>query len=435
MGGRSFYYELLLDRPELVPRLASLFAASNYLSSLLASHPRLIEPLFADPNVLVLTRAELRGDLDALLEQCCEGADDVEGELCAMRLFCHRHISNVGLLDIGERIQREQAELALTEIAEVCLEQALRFGEARLRGRRPELSQGAIRFLVVGMGKLASRELTYGSDLDLIFLFDAPDSALLDAQEYCTRLAQRLISSLQTHTSEGLCYEVDSRLRPSGNQGSLVSSLASFERYHQSGAQSWERQALLRARPLAGDPELASAFAQLRLQILSRPAPQDLAGELHHVRTRMETEIARETRRRHDFKLGRGGLLDVETGVQYLQLSQAEDSGELLEVMRTEQSLDRLVEGGLLSVVARGVLGSGWDFLQRLSSRLRIVENRSMSDLDEERGDLDGLARRLGYVSEGRDSGARRALLADYRRHTDAIRQVYREILGAEVAD
>lgn len=432
VGARRFYYELLLDRPELVPRLAALFGASNHLSGYLASHPRLIEPVFDDPDRLLLSRAELEADLEGLLADAPPERDPAEHALDALRLFHHRQVINVGLLDIAQRVERAEVEGALTDIAEVCLAGALELAIDPHEGAA-HVSPDAT-FLVVGMGKLASRELGYGSDLDLVFLYDVPEEAKADVGELQNRYirrAQRLISALQTTTAEGSCYEVDARLRPSGNQGTLVTSLAGFRRHHERSA-VWERQALLRARPVAGDRALGERFVAARREILRRPLPADLASEIRHIRRRMETELARETQSRRDFKTGRGGVLDVEAVVQYLQLVHGSGHPELLEVTRLEDGLARLEAEGLLSTLAARALRDGWDFLQRLGSRLRILENRSISDLDEQRGDLDGLARRMGYPETGRDAGPRRALLSDYARHTEAIRAVYLETLGEE---
>ncbi len=436
LGGRRFYYELLLDRPELVPRLAALFAGSRFLSAYLASHPRLIEPVFENPERLLLSRAELGADLAALrTELTASREDDVQAELDALRRFHHRQVVNVGLLDVAERVGRAEVEGALGEIAEVTLEGALdlaRREQERVRGVPEAVADAG--FLVVGMGKLASGELSYGSDLDLIFLYDLPDAEpgrVAEAQDHFARLAQRLISVLQTPTAEGTCYEIDPRLRPSGRQGSLVTSLASFRRYHESEAQVWERQVLLRARPVAGDAEVGRAFEEARREILGRPLPDGAAAEIHRIRLRMETEIAEEGGGRRDLKTGRGGLLDVENAVQYLQLRHGAEHPELLEVARVEVQIERLHRLGRLSDEQARALGDGWEFLQRLASRLRIVENRSISELDAERGDLDGLALRLGYPGGGRESGPRRALLRDYARHTEAIRRAYRAILEA----
>ncbi len=436
LGGRRFYYELLLDRPELVPRLAALFASSRFLSAYLASHPRLIEPVFANPDRLLLSRAELEADLAAIRAAQHDGGedtDDFQAELDALRLFHHRQIMNVGLLDVGEHVGRAAAEGALSEIAEVTLEHAL--GLARREQQRIRPPQAAVAeagFLVVGMGKLASRELSYGSDLDLVFFYDLPEQdpvAVAEAQDHFARLAQRLISVIHTPTGEGSCYEIDARLRPSGRQGSLVTSLAAFRRYHEREAQIWERQVLLRARAVAGHAELAATFEAARREILAQPLPEDAAEQIHHIRLRMETELAAETRGRRDLKTGRGGLLDVENAVQFLQLRWGGEHVSLLDVERIEVQIERLQKLGRLPDPQAEALREGWEFLQRLASRLRIVENRSMSELDEERGDLDGLALRLGYPGGGRESGPRRALLRDYAHHTEAIRRAYLEIL------
>jgi glutamate-ammonia-ligase adenylyltransferase len=153
---------------------------------------------------------------------------------------------------------------------------------------------------------------------------------------------------------------------------------------------------------------------------------------IHHIRKRMEDELAVETASRRDFKRGRGGLLDVENVVQLRQLELAVERPDLLAPLPVEELLQRLSALEALRSAQAADLLEGWDFLQRLSSRLRVVENRSISDLDEERGDLDGLARRLGYSAGSRESSARRALLDDYAGHTRAIRAAYLEILGVD---
>ncbi|MBW2383723.1 MAG: hypothetical protein JRG92_08810 [Deltaproteobacteria bacterium] len=431
IGSRRFYYELLLDRPELVARLTSLFSSSKFLSGYLASHPRLIEPVFADADVLLLTRAELEADLAATGDAC---GDDAEAAHDALRIFQHRQILNVGLLDIADKVARDEAETSLTEIAEVCLDEALRLANAQLASSRDGTPAAAARgaYLVIGMGKLGSRELSYGSDLDLVFLYDVLPEDVDEtplAQHHFVRLTQRLISILQTPTSEGACYEIDARLRPSGNQGTLVSSLTAFRRYHDKNAEVWERQALLRARAVAGDKRLAERFESARREILARPLPGGLAAEIHRVRQRMEVELARETGRRRNFKTGRGGILDIETVVQYLLLRNGADHPELIEVNRLEVQLRELHALELIGSEDADTLLAGWTFLQTLGSRLRIAENRSISDLDGERGDLESLALQLGYESTGREGGARRALLRDYQHHTEAIRCVYERIL------
>lgn len=430
LRGRRFYFELLVDRPELVDRLASLFAASEYLSSFFAANPRLIEPIFNDPTTLLLSRAQLEGEFDVLLHAASQGGrDPTEVYLESLRLFHHRQLVNIGLLDLGNEVTRAEIEGALTDLAEVCLDRGLVLGRTQLEHRISRPPEA--RFLVVGMGKLGSRELTYGSDLDVIFLYEVPggdEYAATAAQEYHARLAQKLIWALSTRVVTGVCYEVDARLRPSGRQGTLVTSLAGFRAYHARSAQIWERQALLRARPVAGDRQLAESFERLRQQILLAPLEADPALEIRRVRQRMQGELARETEQRRDFKTGHGGLLDVESVIQLLQLRHAARYPQVLRPDSIAVQIASMRQLGLLSIEDSAILTAGWEFLQRLSSRLRVVENRSISDLDAERGDLDALAITLGYSSPQRSGGARRALLADYMRHTNAIRGVYDRI-------
>jgi len=435
IGSHRSYYELLLDRPELVERLVALFDASNYLSTMLSAHPGLIEPVFSDPHVLLLDRPALERDFAALREELIEALGEEQGGLDALRRFHRRQVLNVGLLDVSRRVSGPEVEVALTQIAEVSASGALELAQSQLAERRARLAAGSsLRFLIVGMGKLGTREMSYGSDLDVIFLYDVPEAQpadRLEAADHAARIAQRWISALQTTTGEGSCYEIDARLRPSGNQGVLVTSIEGFTDYHRGGEQgaaAWERQALLRARPIAGDPDLAARFDRVRREVLCQPVPEGVRDEIHRIRMRMEEELARETRSHRDFKTGRGGVLDVESVVQYEQLIGASEHAELCDTLPLPAQLDQLEALGLLPVEHVETLRQGWAFLTELSRRLRIVENRSISDLDAERGDLEGLALRMGYTSPAREGGARRTLLADYRRHTEAIRTVYLQI-------
>lgn len=443
ISGRRFYLELLLDRPELVPRLTALFASSNFLSAILATHPALIEPVFHDPNVLLLSQAQLEQDFAAILRRCRAGdvGEETESEFDALRLFYYRQVLNVGLLGLSETVSRARTEAALTAIAEVCIEQALELSRIWILRRRPALADvaQATQFVVVGMGKLASYELTYGSDLDLLFVLDInPGSPAgraatidpLDVHEYCTRLSQRLIHMLSTKTAQGSCYDVDERLRPSGRQGTLVTSLSAFERYHKGAAQVWERMALLRARPICGDSLLSQRFRAVRRAILLEPLPPEARDELHHMRQRAERELACETSGHVQLKHGRGGVLDIENVVHWLCLQHAAAHPELLDVAPVASTLERLRTLGLVTAKDGQTLSRGWDFLQRVSNRMRVVENRSVADLDLERGDLDSLARSLGYIADGRERVERRRLLADYRAHTTAIRAVYTQLFG-----
>jgi len=431
IGGRSFYFGLLLDRPELVARLVSMFAMSRFLSDVIARVPGLIEPIFSDPTRFLSTREQLAVELAELREQQSRGdAANEEAALAAMRLFQQRQLVNIGLLDLSGKIPQAEVERALTDVAEVCIGAALEVARAQLaRVARAHAQIERGEFLVVGMGKLGSRELGYGSDLDVIFLFDlpgAPDDEAVLAQEAFVRLAQKFSWALQKRTGEGICYEVDAQLRPSGNQGVLVTSLAGFARHHETQAQLWERQALLRARPVGGSTALAARFEALRARLLARELPANAASEIDRVRRRVESELANENAQKRNLKLGRGSIFDVETIVQLLAL---QHGGDLHEVATTAAVIERCAARSLLTAEQAKSLRDGWSFLARLASRLRIVENRSIADLGADRADLDSVARSLGYAPSARTGTSRVPLLDDYARHTEAIRRVYDEVV------
>src|SRR5207244_1639737 len=213
--------------------------------------------------------------------------------------------------------------------------------------------------------------------------------------EHFARVAQKLISHLGLPLREGALYRIDTRLRPSGNAGPLVVSFEALATYHSREARLWERQALLKARPVAGDEALfARAHEQVLLpSLFRREKPDEAARELLSMRERMEREIAAESPGRYNSKLGRGGLVDVEFAVQFLQLVHGAEHPRVRSAS-TPQALTELLEEGLLSPQDHQPLARGYRFLRRLESRLRIVRDRSVDRVPEKGRELRHLARR-----------------------------------------
>jgi glutamate-ammonia-ligase adenylyltransferase len=286
------------------------------------------------------------------------------------------------------------------------------------------------------MGKLGGRELGYHSDLDLIFIY--PGEAGVGHERYA-RLAQRFMSFLQMPLREGRLYAIDTRLRPSGNQGALVIGLEGFVRYHtglapQDGppgavrSQLWERQALLRARHVAGDRALFDEVER-RAIIPAVYAPHGdraaMAAEVRRMRERMETQISLEESRGRNPKTGHGGLVDVEFAAQFLQLVHGHEHPEV-RTGSTPEALAGLRLAGLLRDDAFQALYNGYGFLRRVELRLRIVHDYTVEHLPPPGPELDQLARRLGYF--GPEAGAR--FLAEYDRMTGAVRRVFDEVVA-----
>jgi glutamate-ammonia-ligase adenylyltransferase len=340
----------------------------------------------------------------------------------------------VALADMAGEIGTREATLTLSALADATLEQATRFALG---------SAGMARGLaVIAMGKLGGNEIGYGSDLDVVFVFDptvAPPGA--EAHEYFAKQAQRVIRLLSTAHPEGSGYDLDTRLRPSGSHGLLVTSIESFARYHevalasrpvvadapsaQPSCADWERQALVRARFAAGDPALGAELMRIaHISAYERGAPPK--SEVHRIRMRMERELGRERPGRYDLKVGRGGLIDIEFAVQYLQMLHGADPR--VRSPETPVAIATLAELGLLRADIAETFREGYQFLRRLEQRIRIVHGSSSALLEERAEGLLPLARRMGMRDTPRAT-ATEELMARYRDVTEVVRAAYLELM------
>jgi glutamate-ammonia-ligase adenylyltransferase len=427
------YFKLLAERRRAARLLLSLFGSSDFLSKRFIRHPELLDALLRDDTVVLVKGKETfrleTDDRFASLPQGAHPDELLERRLAELRRYKNEEVLRIAIHDIAGAIPLSSVADQLSDLAEACLERCLELAEAEARAKD---RQPPSRLCVIGMGKLGGRELGYHSDLDLVFLY-RPPAGEGTHPEYA-RLAQRLMSFLQVPLREGILYKIDTRLRPSGNQGALVTSVEGFTRYHTGGegshvrSQLWERQALLRARFVAGD---ASLFEEVRERVLLptvyAPAdPAALAAEIRRMRERIEAELGREAARGLNPKTGRGGLVDVEFAAQFLQLAHGH-AHPTVRVPATPLALRRLREAGLLRDAPFQALSSGYEFLRRLELRLRIVHDYTIDHLPPPGSHaLAQLARRSGYFGE--DPGAR--LLTDYARVTEAVRAAFDEVVA-----
>jgi [glutamine synthetase] adenylyltransferase / [glutamine synthetase]-adenylyl-L-tyrosine phosphorylase len=429
IGARTSYLHLLLENPGVMRLLVRLFATSEFLSAFFLRHPELLDSLVrADLVRVERTADEMAADLGDRLA----AASDLESELDTLRRFRHEEFLRIGVHDIEGDLAPEAVGVQLTALAETCLRAALALARREVLRRAGLPDEPATAALaVIGMGKLGSAELTYASDLDLIFVYDPGDAAWWSgralAHEVFTRVAQRAISALQTPTREGLAYRIDTRLRPSGNQGPLVSSLEAFARYHESSAQLWERQALIRARAVAGPPALAARVdAIVERFVYGRGLTAEEVAEIARMRERIERERDTSGAGQINIKAGRGGIVDVEFLVQTLQLRH----GHAHPALRRRVTLDAIAAleaAGILTAEEARILRDGYRFLRLLEARLRLERDQPVEAMDDDPEALLSLARRLGYEGDA----AVAALRADHARHRDAIRALYDRRVGA----
>ncbi|TVQ86339.1 MAG: bifunctional [glutamate--ammonia ligase]-adenylyl-L-tyrosine phosphorylase/[glutamate--ammonia-ligase] adenylyltransferase [Chromatiaceae bacterium] len=396
--GRTAYLDLLAENHAVLDQLVLLCSKSPWFAERTARHPLLLDELL-DPRRLFapLERADLERELDLLL--AAVAPDDLEQQMERLRQFAQSNILRVAAGDVTGNVPLMRVSDFLTAIAEVAIVRSLAIAWrdlVRLYGSPPGTTTAAPGFLVLGYGKLGGLELGYNSDLDLVFIHDecATGSSTdgerpISAEQFYVRLGQRLLHIMSTPTYSGVLYELDLRLRPDGNKGMITRSLASFADYQANSAWTWEHQALLRARPVAGDVGLGERFAAVRTEILCRSRePAALRTEVQQMRQRMRENLDRSRAGQFDLKQGRGGIADIEFMVQYLVLRWAALHPALTAWTDNIRLLATLRERDLLSAAAADDLGGAYQALRTAYHRNALQDNPGLvpdTDLREQR--------------------------------------------------
>jgi glutamate-ammonia-ligase adenylyltransferase len=346
---RASYLALLDEQPAALQRLVDVLARSALLGERLAAHPLLLDELLD-----VRVAGPLPGR-DAMIA-ACNGAlalDDTEAALHALNETRQALSFRIALATLDHRQDADDSARQLAWLADAVLAVVLQLAQ-----REMALAHGVIadaRFAVIGYGSLGGEELGFGSDLDVVFLYDAASDAHsdgtrpLEASRWFARLAQKIVALLGTVTAAGRLYDIDVRLRPDGAKGLLVSTVASFADYQRERAWTWEHQALVRARGVAGDMDLGREFEQVRSATLARARDADtLRHDVRSMRAKMRAELDRSDAHRFDLKQGEAGLVDLEFLLQYLVLRDAHARSALLVARDTPGLLDAACAGGAL---------------------------------------------------------------------------------------
>ena len=354
---RSAYLVLLLENPPALAELVMLCGASPWIAEQMTRHPVLLDELLDRASLYrPPDKEELRSELNQQVARLA--IDDLEAQMDALRYFKAAQVLRVAASEIAGRLPVMKVSDNLTWIAEVILEQVLAVAWANLvhRHGEPTRDSGGYGFAVFGYGKLGGIELGYGSDLDLVFVSDgvrqgSTDGARpLDNSVFYMRLGQRMIHILETRMALGQLYEVDMRLRPDGDSGSLVPTIEGFARYQRNDAWTWEHQALVRGRFVAGDANVARQFEDIRREVLCLPRDEaELATDVVKMRQRMrEHLLPKEDEKRFHLKQGRGGIVDIEFLVQYGVLLWANRHPELTRWSDNVRILESLDQAALL---------------------------------------------------------------------------------------
>ncbi|HET8767017.1 MAG TPA: bifunctional [glutamine synthetase] adenylyltransferase/[glutamine synthetase]-adenylyl-L-tyrosine phosphorylase, partial [Pedococcus sp.] len=406
LGTTHWYLRLLRDEGSSAERLAHILARSRYAADLLVGAPEAVAMLGEAGGLQPLPRADLVRRMTAAAGR----QDDPDKAVRTARGLRRQELFRVAAADLRGELDLQEVGAALTDLTAALIETALAVARRVVEQRHGDL---VTRLLVVGMGRLGGREVAYGSDADVLFVHDPlPGADEAVAQDQALEVVQelrRLLGSAGPDPQLGL----DADLRPEGKNGPLVRSLASYRAYYERWSLTWESQALLRADPIAGDTELGDAFVQL-VDPLRWPAEGLSESQVREIRTlkaRMEAErLPRGADPKAHFKLGRGGLSDVEWTVQLLQMRHAHE----LPGLRTTSTLPALAaveEAGLLPADRVAALREAWTLASRLRNAAVLYRGKPVDSVPSDLRVADGVGRILGL-----EPGSGAELAQTYRR-------------------
>ncbi|MFY0640729.1 MAG: bifunctional [glutamate--ammonia ligase]-adenylyl-L-tyrosine phosphorylase/[glutamate--ammonia-ligase] adenylyltransferase [Bermanella sp.] len=408
---RTAYLVLLSENPAALQQLVRLCGASPWIAKSIAEAPLLLDELLHpahlyNPN----DKAGMIGDLDQRLLRI--DPLDLEEQMDALRHYASANKLQIAASDITGALPLMKVSDHLTWLAETILERALWMSWQQMVDKYgyPSNAEGEAvmepEFLILGYGKLGGIELSYGSDLDMVFLHNATPNKYTKGERelengvFYTRMGQRLIHILNTTTRAGQLYEADMRLRPSGASGMIVASLAAFEKYQQQEAWTWEHQALIRARVITGDEGVAQKYTQIRREILTKDRnPAQLQQEVREMRDKMRDNLGSQSVGKTQFQLKQdaGGIVDIEFIVQYLVLANCEQHPQLLSWTDNIRLLETLASQNIIDPKQSDALIQAYIAYRSLAHR-RVLQNQKLL-LDPNELDQAGLTTHIDTVT------------------------------------
>ena len=419
-GARESFLSLFQSNEKFLELLLILFGSSGMLSQILIKRPDLVDVL---TDMEAIYRFKLAEKIQEDLNSALKTSPDFESKSLGLR-----RTKQAEELRIGVRYLIKEADLAgtledLSNLADVFLQTVYRIAcEEQKSGNHND-------FCIIGMGKLGGHELNFGSDLDVLLVYDEGESDPPPEgfSGYYSALSQMIYKLTSEMTSAGYAYKIDTELRPEGDAGALVLSVQGYEKYFKSRARIWEQQALVRARFVAGNAEVGKKFIEAVHQFVYQDKFEyGSLIEISRLRERMEQELAKESTKGKNVKLGFGGLADIEFAVQIIQLMHGKKFPRLRKT-NTLSALKSFVALGLIDQDMAEELQDSYLFLRNLECALRIIRQTPTNTLPKDNKELAPLARLLGYEDAEIQAGS---LLIDYDRHTQRVRKHYRKTIG-----
>lgn len=429
----------LKETPRVLELMALTLGGSPFMAEILIRDPEYLYWV-SDPHILNQERKKkvlIRDLSNALRHLRTEPR-----KLDILRTFKRKEILRIGVRDLLKMASVEETGAALSTLAEVLIQKAYETARRAMRREwgipfHKDSSGKRIRtgFTVLAMGKLGGGELNFSSDVDLMYLYASDHGRIsggggsdrsdaISMEDYFKRLAQKITSALSDVTPEGYVYRVDLRLRPEGKMGSLAHSLPAILRYYRSRGETWERMALTKVWPVAGDRALGMKFLKRVAPFVhGRPFDRKALGEVKRIKERIDQRMSVRGQSRRNVKLGLGGIREIEFIVQSLQASFGTRFPGIRE-RNTGRALRRLLDHGLLSEEERRDLSEAYRFLRDVENKLQMVSDAQTHAIPVATEEVRACALRLGY-RDGSQGDAVDRFSKDYQDHTSRVNRIF----------
>ncbi|MBA3315586.1 MAG: glutamine synthetase adenylyltransferase [Planctomycetota bacterium] len=404
---RAALFEYLASHPRAVEILVKLFVGSQFLTEILLRNPDYLERLTLHKRL-----AEFKYREQFFFEACgaAAGAGDLPAQFDALRRYQKWELLRIGACDSFGLLDLKNVTVQLSLLADSLVQACLAILCEKLKLK-------ADGFCVLAFGKLGGEELNYSSDIDLVFLADG------DATRYW-ELGQKLIKTLIDATTEGFLYRVDMRLRPWGKSGALVNTVDSHIGYLKKHGMAWEKQALLKARPIAGDAAVGRDFLKRAEPLIFGMPADEVRASVRSTKKKIEAELGRKGRTWGEVKGGPGSIRDIEFVTQYLQLVYG-GQHKAVRSVGTLDGLVRLADFGFIHADEFRHLSNGYNFLRTIEHSLQLMHHKQVHSLPTDRRELAYLARRLDYPD-----GVQ--FVAQYERTVQTVRAIYNKYVGED---
>ena len=413
---RTRLFSYLKESPRMIDVLARTLGGSAYMAEILIRDPH---HFYWVTDQLTLDHARKKRDIQRELVQTLRVLENERNELDYLRFFKRKEMLQIGVRDLLRLCSVEETLDALSILAETLISAAHSVCANALRSELAIPPNAFTRYAILAMGKLGGGELNFSSDVDLLYLYaaDKEETAGISAAEYFRRLSQKITAGLNDLTAEGYVYRVDLRLRPEG-MGGIAAPLDGFERYYQSRLRTWERLALLKAWPVAGNRALGAAFLEMaRPFVYDLPFDDKALEEVRGMKRQIDEKMSARQQRDRNVKLGAGGIREIELITQCIQVRHGGVIPEIRE-RNTLKALSALCKHSLMPVDECATLTKAYTFLRDVENKLQMVNDAQTHSLPRDHEELNTCARLLGY------SGAEQ-FLYDYQHHTGHVKRIF----------